>query len=176
MSSGESEDEKREWPTVLRLEHDVELAEVRERIRQDHHDIELVQLRIAHGSKNRKRGVEKKEERGKDDGALELGWAIKLRIPAPEIELAQKEGNGRERAPVAAHFDRQQPATENQEIGKENDLCIFALADEHRREKSAEKRQKSDALRIAAQGDSRHTRGNHDHAGETHIEAEELVI
>src|SRR5713226_3868210 len=129
MSSREREDEKRKRPTVLRPEHDVERAEVRERVRQDHHDIELVQLRIAHGSKHRKHGVEKKEERGKDDGALKLGWAIKLRIPAPEIELAQKEGNGCERAPVAAHFDRKQTCAENQEISKENDLGVLALAD-----------------------------------------------
>src|SRR5216684_3444021 len=158
MCCRERKDKKRQRPAVLRPEHEVERAEVRKRVRQDHHDIELVQLGIPDGSKHRKSGVEKKEERCKNDGALELGWAIKLRIPAPEIELGQKEGNGRERAPVAAHFDRKQTCAENQEISKENDLGVFALADEHRREKSAEERQKSDALRIAAQCDCGHAR------------------
>src|SRR6267378_633235 len=176
MCSGKSEDEKRERPTVLRPQHDVEGAEVGERVRQDHNDIELVQLRKPDSSKHRKGGIEKKEERGKHDGAIELGWAIKLRIPAPEIELAQKEGNRRESAPVAAHFDRQQTGAENQEIGEENDLCVLALADEHWREKPAEKREQSDALRIAAQSDRSHARRDEDHSGESRIEAEELVV
>src|SRR6266850_685985 len=138
---GEGQRQAGEEQSHQRPEHDVERAEVRERIRQGHHDIELVQLGIPDGSKHRKSGVEKKEERGKDDGALKLGWAIKLRIPAPEIELAEQEGNGCERAPVATHFDRQQTCAENQEISKEKDLGVSALADEYRREKSTEERE-----------------------------------
>src|SRR6266403_2880250 len=176
MCCGERKHKKRQRPAVLRPEHDVERAEVRERVRQDHHDIELVQLGMPDGSKHWKRGVEKKKERGKDDGALELCWAIKLRMPAPEIELAEQERNGRERTPVATYFDHQQPCAENQEISKENGLGVFALADEHRREKPAEKREQSDALGIAAQCDRSHTCGDDNHGGEAHIEAEELVI
>src|SRR5216684_5044794 len=78
MCCRERKDKKRQRPAVLRPEHEVERAEVRKRVRQDHHDIELVQLGIPDGSKHRKSGVEKKEERCKNDGALELGWAIKL--------------------------------------------------------------------------------------------------
>ncbi len=93
----------------MRPEHGVECTEIGEGVGEDHQGIQLQQAGKSNGSDDRKSGVEKKEKRGKNHRALELLWTIKLRVPAPEIELAEKEGNGSEPAPVSAHFDDEKP-------------------------------------------------------------------
>src|SRR5260370_18893268 len=94
MRRGQSEDQECERPAVLRPEHGVECTEVREGVREDHQDIQLTQPRKPHGADDGQRGVEKKEERGKNHRALELVWTIKHRVHTPELELAEQEGNG----------------------------------------------------------------------------------
>src|SRR5258707_1231448 len=138
MRGGQSQYQERERPAVLRPEHGVECTEVREGVREDHQDIQLTQARKPHGADDGQRGVEKKEERGKNHRALEFVWTIKLRVPAPEIELAEQKGNGSKPAPVAAQFDEQ------------NDLRVLALTNENRCEKTAKEREQGNALRIAA--------------------------
>src|ERR1700730_4193071 len=111
MGGRQSENQKRQRPAVLGPEHDVESTEVTQRVRQDYKNVEFLEPGKPNGSKYRERGVEKKEQGGEDRGALKLERAVKLRIPAPEIDLAEKERNGSEPAPVAAHFDQQQSRT-----------------------------------------------------------------
>ena len=89
MRGGQSEDQERERPAVLRPEHDVECTEIREGVREDDQGIQLAQTRKPYDPDDGESGVEKKEKRGKDHRALELIWTIKLRVPAPEIELAE---------------------------------------------------------------------------------------
>ncbi len=176
MPRGQGESQQRQRPAVPRPEHDVQRGKVRKGICKREQEIEFVDARRLDRAKNGNGGVKKQEERGEDQGAFEFRRLIKLFVPTPEINHAEEEGYGRQRAPIAAEVNDQETQTEHEKIAKENDLLIFTRADEDGRQESANQGKQSNTLGIPAQGHRSHPRGDRDHRVEAHIPRVQRVV
>src|SRR5690348_155307 len=177
MPRRERQGKERKNPAIARPEEDPESAEIGERVGQKNQNSDLAEVRKTDGANHGDRRVQEEKQRSKNDGAFEGARAvIKLRIPAPEIKLGENERERRQGDPLAEGADQQHAHAKNEEVGKEDDLLVLARAYKKGSEKSTEKREKGDALGIAAERQSGHHGGDDNHGDEADVAAVEGIV